>query len=131
MATTRDIVYRALKEIRLIASGETPTAEEAKDALDKLNGIMHDLANNGLSYEHTDLTLNDTFPFPDSLINPSVMWLAMNISGLFRLDLSQKQFADAMDGEEAIFAAYLEIPDSSFDTGLVRLPSNRKYWGSY
>lgn len=131
MATTRDVIYRALKEIRIIAPGEDPEAADTSDALAKLNGIMHSLVNEGLTYTHTDLTLNDAFPFADELIEPAVMWLAGNLAGIFDLELTQKQYIDAMNGEEAIFAAYLTVPDSSFDKGVYTLPSSRRYGSIY
>ena len=130
MATTRDIVNRALKEIRVASSYDGVDAHDANDALDKLNSIMHALANDGTTYEHTDLALNDTFPLADSLIDPAVMWLAKNIVGLFGKGLTPYQAEMAEEGEEAIFAAYLTIPASTFDSALYRLPSNRRYWGS-
>lgn len=130
MATTRDVIYRAMKEIRIIAPGEEPQASDVQDALQKLNSIMHGLANDGLTYTHTDLVLNDAFPFADSLIDPAVMWLAANIAGIFGQELTQKQYMDSKDGEEAVFAAYYTVPASSFDAALYRLPSNRRYWGT-
>lgn len=130
MATTRAIITRALKELRVIAPGETADADDVSDALDKLNGIMHGLETEGLTYEHTSLTLNDDFPFDDNLHNAAIMWLTMHIAGLFGRELTAKQAMDGMAGEEAIIAAYYTVPDSSFDTALYRLPGNRRYWST-
>jgi len=38
--TARDIVTRALKTLGVLAAGETPTAEDASDALDALNDMV-------------------------------------------------------------------------------------------
>ena len=130
MVATSEIVHRALKEIRVASSYDGIDAIDAKDALDKLNSILHGLANDGTTYEHTYLALTTTYPLADSLVNSSVMWLAKHIAGQFGKTLSRDQYYAADEGEEAIFAAYFTVPDAVFDSGLVRLPSNRKYWGS-
>lgn len=128
MTTTRDVITRALKELRVIGAGEEPETSEAEDALDKLNSIMHELSALGASYTHTELALGDDFPFDDELINSAVMWLAMNLTGIFGTGITQDQYNQGLDGRETIWAAYLTVPDSSFDSGLYRTPSNRRYW---
>ncbi len=129
MTQTRDIVSQALLEIRVSSSHGGADPQDAKDALSKLNRLMHALANDGLTYEHTTLSMSDTFPWAASLEEPAIMWLAKNIAGQYAKSLTTEQAEKAEEGETAIDAAYRTVPDSVFDSGLIRLPSNRRYWG--
>lgn len=45
MATARDIISRALKDIGALESGETPTADASQDALDMLNDLIDQWSN--------------------------------------------------------------------------------------
>lgn len=129
MVQTREIVSEALKEIRVSSSHGGADPQDAKDALSKLNRLMHALANDGLTYEHTTLSMSDDFPWSASLEEPAIMWLAKNIAGQYAKSLTRDQMEKAEEGETAIDAAYREIPDSTFDSGLISLPSNRTYRG--
>jgi len=40
-----DIISRAMKDIGALASGETPTADEAQDAFDMLNDLIDQWSN--------------------------------------------------------------------------------------
>lgn len=127
MTTTRDIINQALLEIRVTGSYGGADPQDSIDALAKLNRIMMSLTNDGLSYTHTNLALTDTFPFPANLENAAIMWLAKNIAGLFGKQLTAAQERAAKEGEEYIFAAYHTTPASVFDSGIIRLPSNRRF----
>ena len=129
MTQTRDIVSQALLEIRVSSSHGGADPQDAKDALAKLNRLMHALANDGLTYEHTTLSMSDDFPWDASLEEPAIMWLAKNIAGQYAKSLTRERAEKAEEGETAIDAAYRAVPDSVFDSGLIRLPSNRRYWG--
>lgn len=48
MSTARDIITSALKIIRVLAAGETPTAEELSDGLSKLNDMIDSFSNESL-----------------------------------------------------------------------------------
>jgi hypothetical protein len=49
MATVQDLVSASLKRIGVLASGETPSAEESADALLRLNALVDSLANERLT----------------------------------------------------------------------------------
>ncbi len=127
MATARTIVEGALKELRVTGAYNAVDAKDVKDGLEKLNDIMHALANDGTTYTHTTMTLTTTFPFAAKLEEPAKMWLARELEGLFGKSLSRNQMIRANEGEEAIFAAYYTVPAATFDTALELLPSN-SYW---
>lgn len=48
MTTAIDIIKRAYKDINVLGSSETPTAEMSSDALDSLNGLLETWANETL-----------------------------------------------------------------------------------
>lgn len=63
MATVRDICRRALLRGGIIDSLHDPSAEEARDALDALNEMMHGWKAEGVDLFHTDFVLSDAFLF--------------------------------------------------------------------
>ena len=48
MTKAIDIITRAMKDIGVLAAGEVPTAEEAKDALDMLNDLLAQWSNENM-----------------------------------------------------------------------------------
>ena len=48
MTMPLDIITRAMKDIGAIASGETPTPDEAQDAFDMLNDLLDQLSNESM-----------------------------------------------------------------------------------
>ena len=63
MTTTREIITRAMRRIRIVDAMQQPSAEDADLVLDALNDMMHAWQWDGVPIEHTDLTLTDTFYF--------------------------------------------------------------------
>lgn len=53
MAKPIDIISRALKDIGALASGETPTPEEAQDALDMMNDMLDQWSNEDMMVYNT------------------------------------------------------------------------------
>lgn len=59
MTTPLDIISRALKDIGALAAGETPTADEAQDALDMLNDMVAQWSNeNMMVFYKTEIIFN-------------------------------------------------------------------------
>ena len=63
MTTTREIITRAMRRIRIVDAMQQPSAEDADLVLDALNDMMQAWQWDGVPIEHTDLTLTDTFYF--------------------------------------------------------------------
>jgi len=52
--TAQDIIYKALRLLGLLASGEAPTAAEAQDSLSSLNSLIDSYSANPQYYYYTD-----------------------------------------------------------------------------
>lgn len=63
MTTARDIVTSALGRLRTFGFGDTPPAEEAARALDRLNGMIAAMKGTGVDLHMATLELGDTFRF--------------------------------------------------------------------
>lgn len=63
MSTARDICDSALRRLRVVAAGETMSAEDAQHTLRTLNAMMHGWAALGVNCAHQDFALNSTFRF--------------------------------------------------------------------
>ena len=56
MPTPLDIITRAMKDIGAIASGETPTPQEAQDGFDMLNDMIDQWSNESqMTYYKTEI----------------------------------------------------------------------------
>lgn len=75
MATVRDICTRALRRIRILAAGETASAEDADIALDVLNSMILRWPARGVKPYYSALTLSSTFVFfvPPAAADASVI----------------------------------------------------------
>lgn len=127
MATTRDIVDSALRRITVLDRfAESSEDNDAQTCLDALNGMMHSWKGKGLTYEHTTLGFNDTFPLDDENHEGFIAMLAVRASDDFGGPnlLTQKVIDDANDGEHLIVGKYWDYTASDHDLTLKRLPSH-------
>lgn len=60
MATCRDLITSAMREIRAIGSGEDPTADELTDGLSTLQAMVDGLYGNSVGYPFTDVEIEDS-----------------------------------------------------------------------
>lgn len=60
MPTCRDIITTALRKCRVIGSGDTPSAEDAADAMDNLQGLYDSWANYGVFGRLTDVLATES-----------------------------------------------------------------------
>ena len=59
MATPRDIITRAMKDIGALAAGEVPTADEAQDGLDLFNDMIDQWSNESMMvFYRTEIVFN-------------------------------------------------------------------------
>lgn len=124
MATTLDIVQRALRKARILAPGMDAEAENASAALDDLNMMLAAWKLAAVDTEHTALTLTATFPLDAEFEEGTVYMLASRIMDDFTFPRS----FDADDFFRKIQAAYCEVGTVTIPPGLTCMPSQRRYW---
>lgn len=121
MATTQDIVTRALQKCRITPVGEAPEASDAGHGLDAMNQMLHAWKLRGVDITHSDLGLADTFPLADEYQEGTVYMLAERLS----TDYQKPRDFDADDWFRAIQAAYTTISTIKMPEGITRMPSQR------
>lgn len=126
MATMRDIIDRAARKVRIAGSGEALDAEIAADALDALNGMLHEWALRGVDIGHFDLSFNDPFPLDDRFRDGVTYMLAERMSP----DYNRPRTFDADDFFRAIQAAFMTIDTVSMPLALTEVPSKQSRDGS-
>lgn len=129
MATARDIVRGAVRDLGAIPSNQDLSADDAAYVLDHLNGMMHSWLINGLDYTHTTMTLDATFPLDDALHMGVRAMLAVEVAGHFGGDelITPSVARRARDGENAVNAVYWTDTKADFDGTLKNMPSQRRY----
>ena len=73
MPTPLDIITRAMKDIGAIASGETPTPQEAQDGFDMLNDMIDQWSNESqMTYYKTEIVFPVTPNQTQYTIGPEI-----------------------------------------------------------
>lgn len=116
MATTTQIVTRALRRLQVIPSGGTPSAEDLADGTEALTAMVNSWEAEGLS--------GDVLPLDARFEQGVVAMLAKRLAPEFGVQVDPDLRQDAADGWSQISAAFFPVPHSRFDTAL-------KYTGHY
>jgi hypothetical protein len=126
MASMSDIVRRAYRRCDgLLALGDVPTAEEAQEGLENLNGMMHAWKTKGVDIEHETLAASGTFPLDPEFEDGVVSLLAVRLAGLNGKQLAPQTMESAENAWRGLLARYIEVPETSFDNAIVLMPSSR------
>jgi len=118
MATALNVIERALREIGVIQSGESPSATEAQDALTSLNQMLHGWRLKSVNLNHIDLVLIDTLPYPQDHEDPIVYNLAARLGQEYGVSIKPVTAALASDSFRSIQNYYADPQDSTFDDAL-------------
>jgi len=111
MATARDVITRSLRKLKILASGETPEAQEADDCLEALNQMLAEWEIDGVDLAHIGLALDDTLDVPDSHLNGIALNLAMRIADDFGATITPSIAQEALNGKNAIVAYHWSMAD--------------------
>lgn len=115
MATALDVITRALKKLRVISSGETPTSDEADDCVDALNDMLSEWRIDGIDLAPTTLATTDTLDVPADHLNAVVLNLALRVGGMFGAELSQADSYHAENARRALVAYHFTIKTIGID----------------
>lgn len=87
--TVNDLIRSALRALGVLHHAESPSADEAADALITLNGMLNAWRLEGIDLELVaDLALTDTVPYPDDHL-PAIRYnLAVELSAEFGVQVS-------------------------------------------
>lgn len=116
MATATEIATKALKRIRVIASGETPAAADLSDAKDALDDMI-------AAWEGVSLS-GDTLPLDKRFTQGIIAMLAVRLCPDYGKQPDAVLAQQARDGWLMLQAAFFAVPQSSFDRAL-------KWTGNY
>lgn len=123
MTTSRQIIERAYRKLRVVAIDEPMTADQAQTGLVALNSMMHGWELQGVSIGHSDLALITEFNMAERFHEAVVYCLAAKMAP----DLSA-QPPDADPHFRTIQAHYIDVPVSKIGLSL-RYPPSRGRWG--
>lgn len=120
MATASQVINRALKRLRVIGVGQSPTASETADCLEALNDMLFAWRADGIDLAHTTLLSTDALDVPDDHIEPIALNLARRIGGMFGASLSPDDAQLAQSGENMVRAYHFSIADLEDENPLSR-----------
>lgn len=120
MATASQIINRALKRLRVLGVGQSPTANETADCLEALNDMLFAWNANGIDLAHIALASSDALDVPDDHVEAIALNLARRIGGLFGASLSPQDEALAAEGEAMLRAYHFTLADLGSDNPLSR-----------
>lgn len=118
MATSTEIITRALRKLTVLRAGGTASAEMLNDALAEMNDMMDGYAAKGVN-------ISPSTPLPAQHRPALISMLAMRLAQLYGITASPGLASEAADGWLSLQAAYIVAPNASFDTTLRCLPSQR------
>lgn len=118
MATARDTIENALREIGGVEAGETMDAEDAVDGLKRLNAMMQNISTRTGDTGWTDVVLTDNLPVRDRHIPAIEHLLVRWLAPMHGETLTANQAIFAGDAESTLLAAYSDLPELDIDRGL-------------
>lgn len=113
MSSSAQIVARALRRIRVIGSGEDPSAEDAADGLSALNAMI-------AGWQADGIEVSGDVPLDARFEEGVVALLAVRLADDFGATAPAGVVNDAAIGMRRLEAAFLNVPASQFDVGLTR-----------
>lgn len=120
MSSSAQIVSRALRRLKITASGEDPSAQEAADGLAALNAMI-------AGWEADGVKVSGDVPLDARFEEGVVAMLAVRLAPDYGAEVSAGVLRDAENGWARLQAAFTHVPLAQFDSALRNMPSQR-YW---
>ena len=114
----RTVVQSALGLLRVVAEGETMSAEQATDGLRVMNEMLHGLKGEGINLGYADIELDDDLPLPNEHIRPVRFLLAVDLAAEYGSALTPEVSVGAQNGRKILRAAYRQIDTLKTDRAL-------------
>ena len=120
MTTARTLITRSLRTLGVLHSGETPSAEEANDALDSLNEMLGAWIHDGLDIEFVTIaSLNTVIPYPPDHESAFRYNLAVQMAPDYGIAVTPVIAAMAQQGYDRMRREYLNPPELVTDDALL------------
>ena len=116
--TAIGVILRALRSLGVLHSGESPSADEAADALHTLNDMLNAWRLKGIDLEYLDTDLYDVIPYPDDHIAAIRYNLAVELAAEYGVQPSQVVVAMAGSTYADLKAHYVQPDTLSVDSAL-------------
>lgn len=127
--TNLEVIEYALREINVIAEGDSASPEQGTQCLKKLNAMMELLREKDIDwgwYEQSATT--GTCPIPDYAELAVWKMLAINIAPQYGASVSQELVAVASDAWKTVHRK--AIAESLDNTDMSHMPVGSGYWGN-
>lgn len=117
MATSTQIITRALRRLSILPPGGTAAAYQLTHGLDELNDMLDSFAADGVN-------IDPSVPIPAQFRAALIAKLALRLSSSYgeAAVVSPLLMKEADDGWKALQAAYVFAPNASFDIAIRRAP---------
>lgn len=126
LLTYQDLIKRAMRSLGVLHHAESPTADEAADALNTLNDMLNSWRLEGIDLEHIEGELTDEVPYSNESI-PAIRYnLAMELAPEFGVEPSMVIVARATNAYRALQAEYSD-PDELRADEVFRYIPNEVY----
>lgn len=120
MATALDVITAAMKRLKILRSGGTPSASETADCLEALNDMLFEWRIGGPDLAAVTLESSDEIDVPDDHIQALKLNLAIRIANMFGASPTPFLITQAQNGYNALVAAHFTMQDLSDDNPLAR-----------
>lgn len=124
MATARDLVDAAMREIGVVAEDEAMTADQASVGTDMLNRMVSGWELQGVNMGWRETGISEEVDVPLNLHRAIIMCLAEALAPGY-----SRPIPNATRYFRAIQAAYLLLPASKLDSILTKTPSQWPWRG--
>lgn len=126
MATARDMIDDAMRELGILASEEKATGKDADFCLKRFNRMIFAWEQLGVDVNHTAYALGTTFALDAKHERGVVALLAIDIAGPFSEPISADLARRGREGWDALSSDYWLFDDMQVDSALQRMPSQRR-----
>lgn len=130
MATTREVITGAVRNLRIIDALDDVPQEVSEIALTKLNDMMFAWATKGVDVNHYTLTIDMPFTLDDRHVRGVKAMLALEMASDLGKDVPEATLKAADEGWRALLDEYNMPDDVAVDEALTRIPTTR-YLGEF
>lgn len=127
MTTARVVATDSLRELRIVAAEEEPTAFQLSDSLRRMNYMLHEMKSHNADLDYQDITLDEDVPLPPEHIDHLVFMLAARLASQFGTTLTPEVAIRAKESEVTLRAAYRRVGRLLPDEALRNRVQSSKY----